>query len=90
MEIQTAIGIAAAPGIVAAVIGILKPILTRWLPTDVLPPIALLVGVGYVLLAWQGGVIAADNAIVAVLLGLTVGVGAAGTREVFRQYRPES
>ncbi len=88
IDTETAIGIVAAPGIVAAVIGILKPLLLRWLPSDAIPAIALLLSIGYVLLAWQAEVIEAENAFVAVLLGVTVGVGAVGARETLRQVRP--
>ena len=70
IDTETAIGIVAAPGIVAAVIGILKPLLLRWLPSDAIPAIALLLSIGYVLLAWQAEVIEAENAFVAVLLGV--------------------
>lgn len=89
MDTQTAIGIMAAPAIVAAVVGVFKPLLTRWLTADAIPPIALLLGIGYVVLAWAGGVIEAANVVVAILLGVTVGIAASGAREVFRQYRPQ-
>lgn len=87
MDYMTAIGIAAAPAIVASVVAVFRPLLLRYLNSDVIPPLAMVLGVGYTLLAWQGGVVDAENAIVAVLLGVTVGLGAAGAREVANHYR---
>jgi len=87
MEIETALGIVAAPAIVASVVAVFRPLLLRVLTSDAIPPIALLLGVGYTVLAWQAGVIDAGNALVAVLLGVTVGLGASGAREVANHYR---
>jgi len=87
MDVTAAIGIAAAPAIVAAVVSVFRPLLARVLSNDAIPPVAMVLGVGYTVLAWQGGVIDADNGIVAGLLGLTVGLGAAGTREITNHYR---
>lgn len=89
VETEAAIGIAAAPGVVALVVAVFRPLITRWLPSDALPPIALALGVGYTMLAWYGGVIEAANIIVALLLGVTVGVGASGAREILKNYRED-
>lgn len=87
MDVTAAIGIAAAPAIVAAVVSVFRPLLLRYLSNDAIPPIAMALGVGYTVLAWQGGVIDAENVIVAGLLGVPVGLGAAGAREVTNHYR---
>ena len=87
MDMTTAIGIAAAPAIVASVVAVFRPLLLRYVTSDAIPPIALALGVGYTVLAWQGGAIEAGNGVVAALLGVTVGLGAAGAREVTNHYR---
>lgn len=85
IETSDAIGIAAAPVLVASVVQwILKPLLGKWLGGDRTLGVVGLLGVGYVLLAWYGDVIQAENAVVAVLLGLTVGVAASAAYERFR------
>ncbi len=87
MEVDAAIGLAAAPGIIAALIQAVKPLLLRVVPSDALPAIAILLGIGYCLLLWEAGVLEVDNAIVAGLLGLTTGLGATGAYEVVHQRR---
>lgn len=91
MDIDAAIGIGAASGIVAALLGVVKPLLGRiGVPVEAFPALAVLLGVGWVLASWRGGVVEADNLIVAVLLGIVVGLSAVGARETFRTARPQS
>jgi hypothetical protein len=87
MEVNAAIGLAAAPGIIAAVVQVLKPLLIRMMPADLIPVVAVLLGIVYCLLLWEAGVLEADNAIVAGLLGLVTGLGATGAYEVVHQSR---
>jgi hypothetical protein len=80
MDVTAAIGIVAAPGIISGVLGVFN-----WAWFDRVPSFAdakrlaaLVLGVGYGLVGWQGGFLEADNGIVAGILGLTLGLGALG------------
>ncbi len=82
MDAQTAIGLVAAPAIISGVLGIINWAAFDRISTvaDVKRMTALALGVGYGLLTWQAGLLEADNAVVAGLLGLTAGLGALGWR----------
>lgn len=86
MDGAATLGILAGPAAVAGLIAVFRPMIERWLSTDAIPPIALLLGIGYTLLAWGAGVVEASNGLVAALLGISVGLAAAGAREVTRHY----
>lgn len=88
MDLTDAIGLVAAPGIIAGVIGAVKPLWDRvGLPHEAIPALALIMGVAYTITAWLGGIIDIDNVYVAILLGLTVGIGAPGVRETIKGVR---
>jgi hypothetical protein len=86
MDITAAIGLVAAPAIVGGIVQAFKPLIVRWLTKDVIPPLSIVLGAGYCYLAWQAGVIPADNVLVAVLLGITVGLSAGGAYEAYDRY----
>ncbi len=93
MDVQMAIGLAAAPAIISGVLGIIN-----WAAFDRISAVAdvkrttaLALGIGYGLLTWHAGLLEADNAVVAGLLGLTAGLGALGwRREVVDRVRSGS
>jgi len=85
MDTQAAIGVLAAPGIISGLLGVIK-----WAGVektrlgglaDVKRAAAILLGVGYGLAADAAGVIEADNAVIAGLLGITLGLAAMGWRD---------
>lgn len=79
--VDTAALVAGAP-MIAAIIGVVKPLLDRVrFPHEAIPPLALGLGVGYVALAVSAGDLDIDGVAAVVLAGLGVGLGAVGTRE---------
>jgi hypothetical protein len=84
------VGFLAAPGIIAAILQVFRPFIVGRLSSDWLPPLALVLGVGYGLLAWQSGLMDASNIVVAGMLGIVVGLAASGAIEVQRHYRDRS
>ena len=90
MDVAGAIGLAAAPGIVSGVLAQLKPALRALgVSSAFYPLMALLLGVAYAFAAWGAGIVPCDNPFVAMLLGLTVGLGAVGWRESTRAMTPD-
>lgn len=85
MDTEAAIGILAAPGLIAGLLGIIKwGVIERvsWLGfADVKRAIAVALGVCYGVVANASGLIEADNAIIAGMLGITLGLAAIGWRE---------
>ena len=80
MDTTAAIGAVAAPGVISGIL-----VVINWAALDRIQVVAdvkriaaLVLGVGYALLAWQGGILEAENGIVAGLLGITFGLAAMG------------
>jgi hypothetical protein len=86
MDITAAIGLVAAPGIVAGIIAAFKPLIVRYSTKDLIPPLSIALGALYCAVAWKAGVIPADNGLIAVLLGITVGLSASGAYETYDRY----
>ena len=87
MDGQAAVGFAAAPAIVWGVLEALKFLIDRFLVPDAKRLVAIGLGVGYSLAAWSGGILEADNAMVAGLMGITIGLGAMGFNEITGRVR---
>ena len=82
-----AIGLAALPAIVAGLIGAFRSPIERYLTSDVIPPLAILLGVGVAFAAQQGGAIEYANLAAIVLVGVNVGLAAIGTFALQSHYR---
>jgi hypothetical protein len=88
-EIETvgAIGLAALPGIVAGLIAVVRPLIEKRLTSDVLPPLAVVAGVGAAFLAEAGGALDYGNPAALVLVGINIGLAAVGLNSIQSHYR---